>query len=91
MGALASDARELLLLVLRVYHHEAEVGAVASSDHLVRQICRTRQVSVPIRTSPTKFSITAGQNRVHRRFILRDYGKPIYEASSRKTLLMAFK
>ncbi|KAJ2977033.1 hypothetical protein NQ176_g4600 [Zarea fungicola] len=42
-------------------------------------------------SSPTKSSITTGQNRVHRRLILRDYGKPIFEASSRRTLLKAFE
>lgn len=31
------------------------------------------------------------QNRVHRRVILRDYGKPIYEASSRTALLSALE
>ncbi|KAK3186834.1 hypothetical protein K4F52_004278 [Lecanicillium sp. MT-2017a] len=41
--------------------------------------------------SPVKSSIAAGQDRVHRRLILCDYGKPIYEASCTKTLLMAFK
>ncbi len=30
-------------------------------------------------------------NRVHRRVILSDYGTPIYEASSRVTLLSALK
>lgn len=37
--------------------------------------------------SPTKHSVEARANRVHRRIILRDYGKPIYEASSRVALL----
>lgn len=40
--------------------------------------------------SPIKSGTAAGQNRVHRRLIL-EYGKPIYEASSRKALLMAFE
>ncbi|KAF2624368.1 hypothetical protein BU25DRAFT_433594 [Macroventuria anomochaeta] len=35
-------------------------------------------------TSPTKPAIT---NRVHRRVIVHDYGKPIYKASSRASLL----
>ncbi|KAK1657764.1 hypothetical protein BDP55DRAFT_698805 [Colletotrichum godetiae] len=38
--------------------------------------------------SPTKVASTS-PNRVHRRIILRDYGKPIYEASSRSALLAA--
>lgn len=39
-------------------------------------------------TSPTKAGGTL-PNRVHRRVILRDYGKPIYKASSRPALLAA--
>ncbi|KAK1451060.1 hypothetical protein CCUS01_11237 [Colletotrichum cuscutae] len=38
--------------------------------------------------SPIKVASTP-PNRVHRRIILRDYGKPIYEASSRSALLAA--
>ncbi|KAK0610050.1 hypothetical protein B0T17DRAFT_593872 [Bombardia bombarda] len=41
--------------------------------------------------SPTKASGDALSNRVHRRVILRDYGKPIYEASSRSALLAALE
>ncbi|GAB1311978.1 hypothetical protein MFIFM68171_02188 [Madurella fahalii] len=41
--------------------------------------------------SPTKTDNSAMPNRVHRRVILRDYGKPIYEASSRVTLLDALE
>ncbi|KAH8661037.1 hypothetical protein BGZ61DRAFT_485586 [Ilyonectria robusta] len=41
--------------------------------------------------SPTKASIDAMPNRVHRRVILRDYGKPIYKASSRVALLAALE
>ncbi|KAH7303034.1 hypothetical protein B0I35DRAFT_365665 [Stachybotrys elegans] len=42
--------------------------------------------------SPTK--VTVGEalaNRIHRRVILDDYGKPIYEASSRSALLRALE
>ncbi|RSL54458.1 hypothetical protein CEP51_014708 [Fusarium floridanum] len=39
--------------------------------------------------SPTK-AVSILPNRVHRRVILRDYGKPIYKASSRSALLAAF-
>jgi hypothetical protein len=39
-------------------------------------------------TSPTKPIIT---NRVHRRVIVRDYGKPIYKASTRISLLAALE
>jgi hypothetical protein len=42
-------------------------------------------------TSPTKAGSNALPNRVHRRVILRDYGKPIYRASSRAALLTALE
>ncbi|KXJ85594.1 hypothetical protein Micbo1qcDRAFT_237400 [Microdochium bolleyi] len=41
--------------------------------------------------SPTKASSNAVPNRVHRRVILRDYGDPIYKASSRSVLLCALE
>lgn len=41
----------------------------------------------PCSVSPTKAGVDALPNRVHRRVILRDYGKPIYKASSRSALL----
>ncbi|KAH7016047.1 uncharacterized protein B0I36DRAFT_368666 [Microdochium trichocladiopsis] len=41
--------------------------------------------------SPTKAGGDALPNRVHRRVILRDYGKPIYKASSRSALLVAME
>jgi len=40
---------------------------------------------------PHQSSSNALPNRVHRRVILRDYGKPIYEASSRAALLAALE
>jgi hypothetical protein len=42
-------------------------------------------------TSLTKTRSNALPNRVHRHVILRDYGKPIYKASSRAPLLAALK
>ncbi|KAL7794328.1 serine/threonine-protein kinase Sgk2 [Trichoderma ceciliae] len=42
-----------------------------------------------ISTPPTKASMGPLSNRVHRRIILCDYGKPLYEASSRVALLAA--
>ncbi|KAF4630730.1 hypothetical protein G7Y89_g7406 [Cudoniella acicularis] len=42
-------------------------------------------------TSLTKAGSNALPNRVHRRVILRDYGKPIYKASSRAALLAALE
>ncbi|KAI1466569.1 uncharacterized protein F4812DRAFT_460838 [Daldinia caldariorum] len=41
--------------------------------------------------SPTKIDRTALPNRIHRRLIIQDYGKPIYEASSRAALLEALE
>lgn len=37
--------------------------------------------------SPTKMAIDSLPNRVHRRIVLRDYGKPIYKASTYIVLL----
>ncbi len=42
-------------------------------------------------TSPTKPRSTAVSNRVHRRIILRDFGKAIYKASSRAAFLAALE
>ncbi|XP_044720182.1 putative serine threonine-protein kinase [Hirsutella rhossiliensis] len=44
-----------------------------------------------VSTSPVKASVKALSNRVHRRVILRDYGKPIYNASSPVALLAALE
>jgi hypothetical protein len=41
--------------------------------------------------SPTKVDSNSLPNRIHRRVVLRDYGKPIYKASSRTTLLAALE
>jgi hypothetical protein len=41
--------------------------------------------------SPTKASSNPLPNRVHRRIVLRDYGKPIYKASTRSALLAALE
>ncbi|KAJ5215349.1 uncharacterized protein N7498_001756 [Penicillium cinerascens] len=45
----------------------------------------------PCSASPTKASINPLPNRVHWRIILRDYGKPIYKASTRTALLAALE
>ncbi|KAH6977655.1 serine/threonine-protein kinase Sgk2 [Ilyonectria destructans] len=45
----------------------------------------------PCSASPTKVSIDTLASRIHRRVILRDYGKPIYKASSRVALLTALE
>ncbi|KAM3510064.1 hypothetical protein MY11210_006070 [Beauveria gryllotalpidicola] len=41
--------------------------------------------------SPTKAAASTPPNRVHRRIILRDYGKPIYQASSPIAMLTALE
>ncbi|KAE8145874.1 hypothetical protein BDV25DRAFT_133403 [Aspergillus avenaceus] len=41
--------------------------------------------------SPTKASNNPLPNRVHRRVIMRDYGEPIYKASTRQALLAALE
>ncbi|KAJ5318440.1 hypothetical protein N7476_004860 [Penicillium atrosanguineum] len=41
--------------------------------------------------SPTEASFNPPPNRVHRRIVLRDYGKPIYKASTRTALLAALE
>lgn len=41
--------------------------------------------------SPTTASNNPLPNRVHRRIVLRDYGRPIYKASSRSALLTALE
>ncbi|KAK3302485.1 uncharacterized protein B0T15DRAFT_577582 [Chaetomium strumarium] len=45
----------------------------------------------PYSASPTKADRGALPNRVHRRVILHDYGKPIYKARSRSALLTALE
>ncbi|KAI0188741.1 hypothetical protein EV127DRAFT_409288 [Xylaria flabelliformis] len=47
--------------------------------------------SRPGSVSPTKFERQPLPNRMHRRIILRDYGKPIYKVSSRVALLKALE
>ncbi|KAL7755607.1 hypothetical protein ACKLNR_014134 [Fusarium oxysporum f. sp. zingiberi] len=54
------------------------------------------QVGAPLPSSKRSCSVSSTRaasslpNRVHRRVILRDYGMPIYKASSRSALLAAF-
>ncbi|OBS17101.1 hypothetical protein FPOA_12378 [Fusarium poae] len=55
------------------------------------------QISAPLPSSKRSCSVSSAKaasslpNRVHRRVILRDYGMPIYKASSRSALLAAFE
>lgn len=45
----------------------------------------------PCSTSPIKPQTTEVPNRFHRRVVLQDFGKPIYKASSRASLLAALE
>ncbi|KAG8664999.1 uncharacterized protein FPOAC1_012977 [Fusarium poae] len=55
------------------------------------------QAGAPLPSSKRSCSVSSARvtsslpNRVHRRVILRDYGMPIYKASSRSALLAAFE
>ncbi|KAG7402743.1 hypothetical protein Forpe1208_v017044 [Fusarium oxysporum f. sp. rapae] len=55
------------------------------------------QAGAPLPSSKRSCSVSSTRaasslpNRVHRRVILRDYGMPIYKASSRSALLVAFE
>jgi hypothetical protein len=69
-----------------------------SSSRAVGKKRSSSQIGVPLppskrscSASPTKAGGDAPSNRVHRRVILRDYGKPIYKASSRTALLTALE
>lgn len=69
-----------------------------SSSRTVGKKRSSSQIGVPLppskrscSASPTKASGDPPSNRVHRRVILRDYGKPIYKASSRSALLAALE
>ncbi|KJZ70776.1 hypothetical protein HIM_09826 [Hirsutella minnesotensis 3608] len=84
----------------------AMVPAGVSADHMSRKGCNSRagvkrlshetDATLPPSKrsgslSPVKASIEATPNRVHRRVILCDYGKPIYNASSPLALLAALE
>ncbi|KAK3312493.1 hypothetical protein B0H66DRAFT_608756 [Apodospora peruviana] len=69
-----------------------------SSSRAARKNRSSSQIGAPLppskrscSASPTKAGGDALSNRVHRRVILRDYGKPIYKASSRSALLAALE
>ncbi|KAI4124476.1 MAG: hypothetical protein LQ347_005719, partial [Umbilicaria vellea] len=76
-----------------------DVGFVNNPQAKKDSRCHWSQILVP---GELKSSLTADKaleawldlgryNRVHQRVILRDYGKPIYTASSRSALLAAFE
>ncbi|KAG9229575.1 hypothetical protein BJ875DRAFT_537638 [Amylocarpus encephaloides] len=82
--------------VARYYHHETVFGLdITKATNYKREISMLpsyTDASLPARkrscsTSPTKARSNTLPNRVHRRVIVRDYGKPIYKASSRVALL----
>jgi hypothetical protein len=59
----------------------ATTGQKRSSSH----------TDAPVPSSKRTRSTPPARNRVHRRIIVCDYGKPIYKASSRAALLAAFE
>ncbi|KAF2963735.1 hypothetical protein GQX73_g9848 [Xylaria multiplex] len=66
------------------------------TNHKVQRLSSQTSITSPRRKRPrlaplTKVGSSASPNRVHRRVILRDYGKPIYEASSLAALLSALE
>ncbi|KAB5511454.1 hypothetical protein GE09DRAFT_1196784 [Coniochaeta sp. 2T2.1] len=56
-----------------------------------RRSGRSGSIADPVRHLRHKADIDAIPNRIHRRVILRDYGNPIYKASSRTALLAALE
>ncbi|KAJ4333150.1 hypothetical protein N0V95_009496 [Ascochyta clinopodiicola] len=81
-GELLREATERdVVNVARYFHHETRSVLVVKTT-ISAQIKRTCS------SSPTNPAIA---NRVHRRVIVCDYGKPIYKASSRTSLLAALE
>lgn len=70
--------------VARYYHHETV--RVRSSNCTDPPLSPSKR---PCSTSPINSQTTEVPNRVHRRIVLRDFGKAIYKASSRASLLAA--
>ena len=70
-------------------------GRRSSTTGVKRPSSQTDAPLPPIKRSRStpqmKASSDALPNRIHRRVILRDYGKPIYKASSRSALLAALE
>lgn len=70
-------------------------GRTGSGSGLKRSSSQTGAFVPPSKrscsASPTKADSSTLPNRVHRRVILRDYGKPIYKASTRSVLLAALE
>ncbi|KAL7899177.1 hypothetical protein HDV63DRAFT_393888 [Trichoderma sp. SZMC 28014] len=62
-----------------------------SSSQIGATLPQSKRSKRPGSTSSTKAISNAMPNRIHRRVILRDYGKPIYKASSRLALLSALE
>ncbi|KAL7796518.1 serine/threonine-protein kinase Sgk2 [Trichoderma ceciliae] len=70
------------------FHNHLRSGTKRSSSDVGASLpASKRSCSV----SPIKQSIDELPNRVHRRIVLCDYGKPIYKASSPAALLAAFR
>ncbi|KAI1354763.1 hypothetical protein F5Y01DRAFT_238943 [Xylaria sp. FL0043] len=83
-------ARNLRALTVEAISRNSSTGSKRSSSEtgaLLPPGKRSRSGSA----SPTKHDNEPLPNRIHRRIILRDYGEPIYKASSRAALLGALE
>lgn len=89
------------LNVVRCYHHET-VQVRGEDDDVLNNVRQQLDITtasnyygpgsqMPSSKQSTAASSKKARNRIHRRIILRDSGKPIYEASSRMTLLEALE
>lgn len=86
----ASNYRQTRLTVLSSQSRASSTGSKRSASEIGASLPsgkRSRSGSA----SPTKLRRQPLPNRVHRRIILHDYGKPIYKASSRIALLQAIE
>ncbi|CAH0034940.1 unnamed protein product [Clonostachys rhizophaga] len=63
----------------------------SSSAGMKRPSSDTDAAPPPTKRSRPASPANASTNRVHRRVVLRDYGRPIYKASSPKALLSALE
>ncbi|KAI1260709.1 hypothetical protein F5Y18DRAFT_245062 [Xylariaceae sp. FL1019] len=86
----ASNYRQTRLTVSSSQSRASSAGSKRSASDIGASLPpgkRSRSGAV----SPTKFGSQPLPNRLHRRVILHDYGKPIYKASSRIALLRAME
>lgn len=77
--------------VARYYHHEI-VQVSGMNDDVQNNIRKGLDVTKAKDYSSSWYTkIDPWENRVHRRIILRDYGRPIHQAPCRTTLLVALE